>query len=274
MTRTLVVRLGALGDAVLTLPALAHLIARGDEVTVLGVPASWAFLASSDLIRIADAESAEWRALFSGEAVAAIHGFDRAVVMLGRPEVAEATSRAGISTQRISPVRPGQRGVHAAVRLLSGVGGAEVDADAVRALIAPEPGGDAHDLVLQPGSGGKAKRWPAERFADLARRAEAPLILLGPAEGDLDSAFDGLPVARNWPLRRVVAALTGARAFVGNDSGVSHLASWICPTLALFGPTDPAVWAPAGPMAHVMAAPRGDLSRLAVDEVANAVPTR
>ena len=109
MARTLVVRLGALGDAVLTLPALAHLIARGDDVTVLGVPASWGFLPSSGPIAIADAESAEWRALFSGEAVPEIRGFDRVVVMLGKTEVAEATSRAGIATQRINaqsvPVR-------------------------------------------------------------------------------------------------------------------------------------------------------------------------
>lgn len=272
MARTLVVRLGALGDAVLTLPALAHLIACGDDVTVLGVPASWSFLPSSGPIAIADAEAAEWRSLFSGEAVAAIRGFDRVVVMLGKPDVAEATSRAGIATQRVTPVRPGQSGVHAAERLLLGVGGAEVDPEAVRLLIAPAPDGDAHDLVLHPGSGGKMKRWPAERFAELARRAKAPLILLGPAEEDLASAFEGLPVARDWALPRVAATLAKARAFVGNDSGVSHLASWLCPTLALFGPTDPKVWAPAGPTAHVMAAPKGDLSRLSVDEVAGRLP--
>jgi heptosyltransferase-3 len=271
MARTLIVRLGALGDAVLTLPALAHLVARGDEVTVLGVPASWAFLPSSSPIRIADAESAEWRSLFSGDAVAAARGFDRAIVMLGNPELAEATSRAGIPTQRVSPVRPGQTGVHAAERLLSGVGGSAIDPAAVRALIAPDGGSEPHDLVLHPGSGGKTKRWPADRFAELARRAQSPLILLGPAEVDLGEGFDGLAVARDWPLRRVVATLAQARAFVGNDSGVSHLASWLCPTLALFGPTDPSVWAPAGPMTQVVTAARGNLARLSVDEVAEAL---
>lgn len=271
MARTLVVRLGALGDAVLTMPALAHLIARGDDVTVLGVPASWAFLPSSGPIRIADAESAEWRALFSGEAVATVRDFERVVVMLAKTEVAEATSRAGIPTQRITPVRPGQSGVHAAERLLLGVGGAEVDPEAVRLLIAPEPDGDVHDLVLHPGSGGKPKRWPAERFAALARRASSPLIFLGPAEDDLAHMFDGLPVARDLPLARVSAILAKARTFVGNDSGVSHLASWLCPTLALFGPTDPKVWAPAGPMARVLAAPKGNLAQLSVDEVSGAL---
>ena len=270
--RTLVVRLGALGDAVLTLPALAHLVAQGDDVTVLGVPASWGFLPETSAIRIEDVEVPRWRGLFSGADVEAARGFDRAIIMLGVPAVAEALSRAGVPTLHIHPMRPGESGEHAASRLLQGVGGSRFDSAAVRAIIAPDAGGTAHDLVLHPGSGGRMKRWPAARFADLARRSSDPLVLLGPAEDDLAPAFDGVPVARNWPLRQVVAKLAVARAFVGNDSGVSHLASWLCPTLALFGPTDPAVWAPAGARARVLAAPAGDLARLSVEDVARHLP--
>lgn len=263
--RTLVVRLGALGDAVLTLPALAHLIAEGDEVTVLGVPASWAFLPAGDRLCIEDADARKWRGLFSGEPVEAVLAFDRAILLLA------SALPVGIPAVHVPPMRPGEGGEHAARRLLRGVGGSAVEPDAVRALIAPDAGGDPHDLVLHPGSGGRTKRWPAARFAELARRARSPLVLLGPADDDLAPDFAGLPVARSWPLRRVVAALAAARAFVGNDSGVSHLAGWLCPTLALFGPTDPAVWAPAGPQARVLVAPDGELARLAVDEVARAL---
>ncbi len=263
--RTLVVRLGALGDAVLTLPALAHLVVEGDEVAVLGVPASWAFLPADGRLRIEDADTSRWRGLFAGESVEAARAFDRAIVML---RVAPAL---GMPMVHVPPIRPGERGEPAARRLLRGVGGSTIDPDAVRALIAPDAGGDPHDLVLHPGSGGRTKRWPAARFAELARRARSPLVLLGPADDDLVADFAGLAVARNWPLRRVVAALAATHAFVGNDSGVSHLASWLCPALALFGPTDPAVWAPAGPQARVLAAPDGDLARLAVDEVARAL---
>ncbi|MGH2669848.1 MAG: glycosyltransferase family 9 protein, partial [bacterium] len=54
-------------------------------------------------------------------------------------------------------------------------------------------------------------------------------------------------IARDLPLRRLAALLEAARVFVGNDSGPSHLAAALgCPTLVLFGPTDPAVWAPVG----------------------------
>lgn len=266
--RTLVVRLGALGDAVLTLPALAHLVTQGDEVTVLGVPASWGFLPETTSIRIENVEAPRWWGLFSGEEVEAARGFDRAIIMLGIRTVTAALSRAGISTLHIPPMRPGESGEHAASRLLQGVGGSSPDPAEVRALIAPDPGGNSYDLVLHPGSGGRLKRWPAARFADLGRRSSDPLVLLGPAEDDLAPAFDDVRVARNWPLRRVVATLAVARVFVGNDSGVSHLASWLCPTLALFGPTDPEVWAPAGPQARVLAAPAGDLAKLSVEDVA------
>ena len=268
MTRTLVVRLGALGDAVLTLPALAHLLGRGDDVTLLGLPASWAFLPRRERLRIEDADGPRSRGIFSGAVPAAASGFDRAIVMLGAVTVAEALTRAGIATTHVPPLKPGEAGEHAALRLLRGVGDGAIDAEAVQRLIAADAGGEEYDLVLHPGSGGKAKRWPADRYAALARRFRAPLILLGPAEEELVPVFDGLTVAQDWPLRQVVALLARAHAFVGNDSGVSHLASWLCPTLALFGPTDPAVWAPAGPHAKVLAAPGGDLGRLTVDDVA------
>lgn len=259
--RTLVVRLGAFGDAVLTLPALAHLLAAGDEVTVLGVPASWSFLPADGRLRVEDVDAGRWRGLFAGESVEAARAFDRAIVML------RSAATVGIPTIHVPPMRPGEGGEHAARRLLRGVGGAAADPAAVCSLIAAEAGGESHDLVLHPGSGGRAKRWPAVRFAELARRARSPLVLLGPADDDLGPDFAGLPVARNWPLRRVASVLAGAGAFVGNDSGITHLASWLCPTLALFGPTDPAVWSPAGPCARVLAAPDGDLARLSVEEV-------
>jgi len=264
--RTLVVRLGALGDAVLTLPALANLLADGGTVTLVGVPASWGFLPADVPIQVVDADHAAWRPLFVG-GPPAFSDFDRAVVMLGETGilVAEALRRLIPKVTHIRPVRPGESGIHAAVRLAGAV-----DAPAAGRLIAPASG-PAHDLVLHPGSGGRAKRWPAERFFELARGSGNPLILLGPAEEGLHPAFAGLPVAEGWPLRRVVSVLASARSFVGNDSGVTHLASYLCPTLALFGPTDPAIWGPVGGKARLLSAPGGALDRLSVDEVARAL---
>ena len=100
--------------------------------------------------------------------------------------------------------------------------------------------------------------WPG--FAALARRLRAaglPLVALaGPADGPAvealleAGALEEEALARDWPLPEIAALLSLARAVVGNDSGPTHLAAAVgCPTVALFGPTDPAVWAPLG--AHV-----------------------
>ena len=91
--------------------------------------------------------------------------------------------------------------------------------------------------------------------------------MVGPAEAALLPP-EGAILAREWPLRTLAAALSRAGLFVGNDAGVSHLAAAAgAPTLALFGPTDPALWAPVGPRAVVLRAPDGSLDGLAVADV-------
>jgi len=125
-------------------------------------------------------------------------------------------------------------------------------------------------LVVHPGSGSAAKNWPAERFAEAARRLSPGrpwLLVLGPAE-DETADWPGAVVAREWPLRPLGAALSRAGLFLGNDSGVAHLAAASgAPTLTLFGPTDPALWAPVGPSVATVRAPGGVLPALAVDAV-------
>ena len=135
-------------------------------------------------------------------------------------------------------------------------------------------------LAIHPGSGSPSKNWPAERFLELARRwasarprLEKPFLLsLGPAEAEHGLAVPSTAVvAREWPLRVLGAALVRAGLYVGNDSGASHLAAAAgAPTLALFGPTDPAVWAPVGPRVCALRAPGLALEGLSVDEVVRA----
>jgi heptosyltransferase-3 len=76
-------------------------------------------------------------------------------------------------------------------------------------------------------------------------------------------------VAHELPLRILGAVLARAGLFVGNDSGVSHLAAAAgAPTLSLFGPTAPEVWSPLGPRVVTLRAPGGAMSEISVDEVA------
>lgn len=134
-------------------------------------------------------------------------------------------------------------------------------------------GGSA--IVLAPGSGNPSKCWPQRRWLELAHSlAPASLIcVVGPTEIEGDD-----PRAWSWPDRlRFVAhrsvvelarSMRGARAYVGNDSGTTHLAALLgLPTIALFGPTDAAVWAPVGPHVRVLEGTGGELDCIAVREV-------
>jgi ADP-heptose:LPS heptosyltransferase len=125
-------------------------------------------------------------------------------------------------------------------------------------------------LAVHPGSGSPAKNWPLDRFREAARQlspARPWLLVLGPAEDDVVPPSGAL-VARSLPLRRLAAVLARAGLFLGNDSGVAHLAA-ACGTrtLALFGPTDPAQWAPVGRAVRTLRAAAGRLDDLPVDEV-------
>jgi len=113
-------------------------------------------------------------------------------------------------------------------------------------------------IILHPGSGSKKKAWPLDRFLSLARTLQGRLgsrilVVLGPAEGpDVRKAFEGTgpsaPVlAKGLTLLQLASVMEGCRFFVGNDSGISHMAAALgLPTLAIFGPTDQRVWSPRG----------------------------
>jgi heptosyltransferase III len=128
--------------------------------------------------------------------------------------------------------------------------------------------GQGRLIVLHPGSGGKHKCWPLERYFALAEQlAEASgafiLFLSGTVEAlPVRERIEGFVQARTCmahvadaDLTVVAGLLARGGLFVGNDSGISHLAAAIgAPVIALFGPTDPALWAPQGPNVQVIAA--------------------
>jgi len=138
------------------------------------------------------------------------------------------------------------------------------------------PPGETPLVAIHPGSGGRHKLWPLESWeavlAHLAAHPENPRVLLIGGEADEERfaalARGGFPAdrlltARNLPLPHLAALLEECSLFLGHDSGISHLAAAVgTPSLLLFGPTQRTVWAPAGPHVEVLEAPEGDLSRL------------
>jgi lipopolysaccharide heptosyltransferase III len=140
--------------------------------------------------------------------------------------------------------------------------------------------GDARVVLLFPGSGGAHKNWPAENFAALASALPPPmraLVVLGPAEGAIEPvlmpllAAGGIAWLRDRPLTTVAGLARLAAGFVGNDSGVSHLAAAAgAPGVAIFGPTDPERWRPLGRVRVIRALPLSDLTPDAVSAALNA----
>jgi heptosyltransferase-2 len=139
-------------------------------------------------------------------------------------------------------------------------------------------------IALHPGSGSPKKNWPIHRWIEVANRLRAsaskPEILLILGEADeaagvaLQAGLAGahpVHLARDLPLPQLAAVLAECNLFLGHDSGISHLAAAAgTPSLVLFGPTDPAIWAPANDHVNVFEAPAGDLARISVDEVLSA----
>ena len=145
--------------------------------------------------------------------------------------------------------------------------------------------------ILNPGAGWGAKCWPTERFGELARRLKASdvasLINFGPGEEglakELERLSEGAATGISCSLSELIALTRRARLFVGGDTGPLHLAVALnTPSVALFGPTEPARNGPYGGRAMVMRSPQSvttykrsaalesGLASITVDEVLDA----
>lgn len=286
--RVLVIHPGGLGDLLLALPALAHLAERlPATLEVAGHPERLALLAGSPYAaRTLPLEGLGLHTLFTPdpprEVLSRLRAYEAIVSWFG---AGDPTYRAHLEAigvpvvvARSTPL-PGVR-LHVSRHLLltlsplvppppeippvglTVTGEERREAERWCRVHGLDPG---RLILLHPGAGGSAKRWPADRFGALVgllREAGlSPVVVAGPADGEavreLHAAVAGerLVVAPDLALRPLAALSAIARGFVGNDSGLTHLAAVAgTPTLALFGPTDPAVWAPLGPASRVLAA--------------------
>lgn len=197
-----------------------------------------------------------------------LRGFDSIISWYGyrRPEFRAAL--AGFNTRFFPALPPPESGQHTVDFFLSHAleaGGRPV-APIPRIETPPvEPRGYA---AIHPFSGSPRKNWPLERFRELARSLSTRLPVkwcAGPEEA-LEGAerLDNLLDLGMW--------LKAAKVYVGNDSGITHLAAAVgVATVAIFGPTDPDVWGPRGPRTRAIRAPGGVLENLPFQTVLEAV---
>jgi hypothetical protein len=199
--------------------------------------------------------------------LATLRGFDSIVSWYGaaRPEFRDRVAALGLPF-RFFPALPQQgSGAHAVDFYLNQVRTiADCQSDGVPRIACPFATRDC--AVIHPFSGSRKKCWPLERFQVLGRRLAARMPVAWSAGPE-----DDLPCAVRFAnLYELACWLRSARVYIGNDSGPTHLAAAVgTPVVALYGPSDPAIWAPRGPQVTLAAAP--SLEAIDVDQVESLV---
>lgn len=290
-TALLIWRNRALGDTILALPALRAVQALRPslDLRLLGYPDAWRWLGRRAPV-VATIEEPPFDTLLAGrssaELRAALQGVAAALVLTVSRNLLPALARAGVLHASQASPRP-PAGLHAAdwlraVVLAALAGDLPPDVAAgnpaiprlrltprelvrARGLLAAlgvaEP---QRPVFIHPGAGNDWECWPVERFGRLAAALlgwGCQIVLI---EGFLDALRIAelqhllpapLPVIRGLSPRQLAAVLAAGRCYVGNDSGVTHLAAASgVPTLAIFGPTDPTCWGPRGARVRILRA--------------------
>jgi ADP-heptose:LPS heptosyltransferase len=194
------------------------------------------------------------------ELLALLRSFDSIVSWYGsnREEFREHVTELSLPFQFLDALPPAVERMHAADFFLkqAGCSGAAIP----RIHCPPAPRADF--AVIHPFSGSSRKNWPLERYRDLAQRLAMRVRWCAGPEEKLEDAvrIDNLYELASW--------LATARLYIGNDSGITHLAAAAgVPAVAIFGPTDPGVWAPRGERVNVVS---GNLDEISVDRVLKA----
>lgn len=236
--RRLLIRPGAIGDCLLTFPAMKALKAGYTEVWVPSV--------MKPLVQFADRVDSiantglDWLAIPGVEGLQRpvlerLATFDEIVSWYGthQPEFREAVAHLRFQFYPALPPPPGRPVIRV-------------------------PQQARTRIVVHPFSGSPVKDWPLERWDQLAERLGAEFAI----GRDRQPLFDDLYQLACW--------LATAKVYVGNDSGITHLAAAVgTPVVALFGPTDPAIWAPREPRVVIIKKDR--LEEITVDDVTAAV---
>lgn len=309
MGKILVIRGGAIGDFILTLPVLQAIQTNlpANDVEVLGYPRIARLAVAGGLA--ARVESIESRAVAG---FFARHGplaeslrdyfseFDLIISFLYDPdEIFQENVRRCTTGQFIAgPHRPDEtQNLHATACFLKPLERLAIfEAEAFpRLAIERTDNGPASALKLgmatgnwlaiHPGSGSEKKNWPETGWRQFIEQLLAGtdwklLIIGGESEGGrLDRLAEAAPagrvaVARSLPLPEVAQLLALARGFVGHDSGISHLAAAVGrPGIVLWGETNPAIWRPPSLQFELLTHP-GGLAAISPEAVLNACRER
>ena len=292
MRRLLIIRSGAVGDLILTLPVLAALKKRysGVSIDMMGDSGRLSLLKQCGYVdNVLSIDDRKYTPLFApggtpagtadGPALRNLRSYDAILSYLPSPDGMFAKNLRRVVAGPVVSGRAhpegddAERRIHVTRVLMDVLKplGAEAIADppaihlplsAAAADIQDLPS-DRALVAIHPGSGGLAKCWPAERYAALigclVDRGCRPVVTFGPADDTVRRRI--LPripdrdvlIVEDRPLVELAVLYARCRAMIGNDSGMTHLAAAAgTPVIALFGPTDPAVWGPRGKQVRLL----------------------
>ena len=304
MERILVIRGGAIGDFILTLPALKALRdARPiSHIEILGYK-HIAMLAENRFYAEA-VRSIEYGRLakffadkseLPAELAAYFASFDLIISYLYDPDkvFGENLRRCGVEDLLCGPAKIVDNAGHAARQLARPIEelGIEVLNLCERIFPSIEDREFARDFVgtlpqpivaVHPGSGSHRKNWPLENWIGLfsengdfsaSEKCSSLVIVSGEADNaqirqlECESRGRNVRFAKNLPLPQLAAVLERS-VFIGHDSGISHLAAAAgANCILLFGPTNPDVWAPKNKNVRVLKAPNGNINDLKIEQV-------
>ncbi len=269
MQKILVLRGGALGDLIVTLPALAALRRRW--------PTTWIELAGNinasilaldtHLIDVAHSQhEARWSSLFNPEPLPTkfaswLRAFDLVLNYWPDPDgvlaghFPEKSAPCFLSASAQPEEAPAAAHFCAPLRTL----GIKPDSFMFQLRARSVSRAEKLRIAVHPGSGSARKNWPVSRWKDLCAwlrdtLGASLLIVTGEAEPEDARALAGFGcAAHQLPLLTLSNELASCHLFVGHDSGISHLAA-ACgvPCVLLFGPTIPSLWAPPTSFVRVL----------------------
>ncbi len=286
----LIVHLGALGDLLLSRPALLAVRKSfpSAKISLLGYPHILSLLKEELKINnVYNANGPFLMGLYTGKKIDFWKKFDQIIFFLHyRLKWEEVLKGLNIKVFFIKPF-PKEGSIHVTVYQQQQLKsyGIIYNLDFI-----PLNLDNFHDIskvpqiLIHPGSGSSKKNWPEEKFLslikDLSNMADVGIIV-GPALWNRKNHSTGradknmakkIMVLDSLPLTKLAKSISKARVFIGNDSGITHLAAAVgIPTIALFGPTDPRVWSPWGRDVKVIR--HECLKRITVSEVKAAVGT-
>lgn len=291
--KILVIRGGAIGDFILTLPAIAALRRQFPEahLEVLGYPHIVQLAIAGELVdRVQSIEAGPLAGFFARNGtlnpnlVEYFSGFSLIVSYLFDPDEIFKTNVGRCTKAQfiVGPHRPKEtEKIPASKVYLKPLERLAIfDADHRPRLNLSSGVAHAAPLVaLHPGSGSEKKNWPEQKWANLLAHlvnstAAHLLVVGGEAEGErLQRLTAALPPARvrvgqSLPLTDLARLLQGCSAFVGHDSGISHLAAALgVPTIVLWGETVEEIWRPPQEKVVIVRHSEG-LKAIAVEHVA------